>query len=259
MNPTSDPRAGDNAPPPELAGAFAQLRIDLAGAHAPPAVWVRARGAALQATMPHAPSAAVAGVRPAVAWPTLAAGMAGMAALLLVWCVGPGHQPSVRTPVAAPDMGAGPVGRVPRASGFVPVASPERFAELWQGGAQAAPAWVVRAELPRERLAALGLPYDPARAGKIGNEKPIQIVREVWTSPELLLTVQSRDADPRSAERTYRLTNLKRGEPDAALMKVPADYAASGAAAMPSVPATPGAPATPGTRRPAASGSTPKG
>lgn len=84
-------------------------------------------------------------------------------------------------------------------------------------------------------------------AGKIGNEKPIQIVHEVWTSPDLLLTVQSRDADPRSAERIYRLTNLKRGEPDAGLMKVPSDYSVSGGAA------------TPGARRPASAGSGAKG
>jgi hypothetical protein len=166
MNPNPDPRLDDAAPPPELAGALARLRIDLAGEHAPPAVWARVRGAALPAATPDSPAAAQGGMRPAIAWPTLAAGMAVLAALLLVWWVGPGHRPSARTPVTAPDMGAGPVGRVPRASGFVPVASPERFAELWQGGAQAAPAWVVRTELPRERLAALGLPYDPARAGE---------------------------------------------------------------------------------------------
>lgn len=61
-------------------------------------------------------------------------------------------------------------------------------------------------------------------AGKVGNEKPIQIVRDVWTSPELMLTVQSRDFDPRRGETSYRLANVRRGEPDAALMKVPADY-----------------------------------
>ncbi|MBP6898828.1 MAG: hypothetical protein KBC73_02005 [Burkholderiaceae bacterium] len=61
-------------------------------------------------------------------------------------------------------------------------------------------------------------------AGRIGNDKPIVISREVWRSPELLLTVQTRDIDPRSGETGYRLSNLKRGEPDAALMKVPADY-----------------------------------
>ena len=61
-------------------------------------------------------------------------------------------------------------------------------------------------------------------AGKIGNEKPIVISREVWRSPELMLTVSSRDADPRSGERNYRLEKIKRGEPDPALMKPPSDY-----------------------------------
>lgn len=61
-------------------------------------------------------------------------------------------------------------------------------------------------------------------AGKIGNEKPIQITHEVWTSPDLGLTLRSQDFDPRSGEINYRLVNIKRGEPDAALMRVPADY-----------------------------------
>ncbi len=64
-------------------------------------------------------------------------------------------------------------------------------------------------------------------AGQIGNERPIEIVREVWTSPELMVTLQSRDFDPRSGETLYRLSNLRRGEPDAALMRVPPDYRTS--------------------------------
>ena len=64
-------------------------------------------------------------------------------------------------------------------------------------------------------------------AGKLGNEKPIQITREVWTSPDLMVTVMSRDFDPRSGETNYRLKNVRRGEPDAALMRVPADFSAS--------------------------------
>lgn len=64
-------------------------------------------------------------------------------------------------------------------------------------------------------------------AGKIGNEKPIVTTREVWRSPELMLTVQSRDADPRQGERNYRLENIRRGEPDPSLMKPPADYSES--------------------------------
>jgi hypothetical protein len=61
-------------------------------------------------------------------------------------------------------------------------------------------------------------------AGKVGNEKPIQMTREVWTSPDLMVTLSSRDFDPRSGEVNYRLKNLKRGEPEAALMRVPADF-----------------------------------
>lgn len=79
-------------------------------------------------------------------------------------------------------------------------------------------------------------------AGKVGNEKPIQITREVWTSPELLLTVQSRDMDPRRGETVYRLAHLKRGEPDAGLMKVPSDYRTDAAPRAPAAPAAPPAP-----------------
>ena len=61
-------------------------------------------------------------------------------------------------------------------------------------------------------------------AGKVGNEKPIIITREKWSSPDLMLTLSTRDSDPRSGEVSYRLANLKRGEPDATLFKVPADY-----------------------------------
>jgi hypothetical protein len=74
-------------------------------------------------------------------------------------------------------------------------------------------------------------------AGKVGNEKPIQIVREVWTSPDLMLTVATRDFDPRRGETNYRLAGIRRGEPDAALMKVPADYAKPAARTAPAAPA----------------------
>jgi hypothetical protein len=46
-----------------------------------------------------------------------------------------------------------------RASGFVPLVAPEQWPR------DAATAWLVSTELQGERLAALGLPYDPARAG----------------------------------------------------------------------------------------------
>ncbi len=61
-------------------------------------------------------------------------------------------------------------------------------------------------------------------AGRIGNEKPIEIVSERWYAPDLMLVVQTRYFDPRSGESVYKLTQLKRGETDAALFKVPSDY-----------------------------------
>jgi hypothetical protein len=61
-------------------------------------------------------------------------------------------------------------------------------------------------------------------AGQIGNEKPISIVTEVWTSPELKTVVMSKRSDPRMGEQTFRLTNIMRSEPDASLFTVPADF-----------------------------------
>jgi hypothetical protein len=61
-------------------------------------------------------------------------------------------------------------------------------------------------------------------AGQMGNEKPIVIVTEVWTSPDLKTIVSSKRSDPRMGEQTFRLTNLVRGEPAASLFSVPADF-----------------------------------
>lgn len=46
-----------------------------------------------------------------------------------------------------------------RMSGFVPLAAAERWPD------DAAPAWLVSTELRQDRLALLGLPFDPSRAG----------------------------------------------------------------------------------------------
>jgi len=60
--------------------------------------------------------------------------------------------------------------------------------------------------------------------GQIGNEAPITIVREVWTSPELKTVVYSKRSDPRIGEQTFRLTNIVRAEPNLSLFTVPADF-----------------------------------
>jgi hypothetical protein len=62
-------------------------------------------------------------------------------------------------------------------------------------------------------------------AGEIGNRNPIVVSSEFWYSPELQVTVYSKHSDPRSGDFVYRLDNVKRDEPAAALFTVPSDYA----------------------------------
>lgn len=50
------------------------------------------------------------------------------------------------------------------------------------------------------------------------------VVDETWYSPDLHLNVMTRHSDPSAGETTYRLTNIKRAEPDPALFQVPQDY-----------------------------------
>lgn len=60
--------------------------------------------------------------------------------------------------------------------------------------------------------------------GEVGNERAFQIVYERWYSEELQEIVLSKHTDPRFGVQTYRLTNVKRGEPDRRLFTLPADY-----------------------------------
>ena len=62
-------------------------------------------------------------------------------------------------------------------------------------------------------------------AGKMGNERPLVVTSERWFSPELGVVVLSRHSDPRLGTSTYRLTNIDRREPAAALFEIPAGYA----------------------------------
>ena len=61
-------------------------------------------------------------------------------------------------------------------------------------------------------------------AGQIGNDKPLSIVTEVWTSPELKTVVYSKRSDPRMGDQTFQLTNIVRAEPDPSLFTVPSDF-----------------------------------
>jgi hypothetical protein len=61
-------------------------------------------------------------------------------------------------------------------------------------------------------------------AGQVGNDRPINIVTEVWTSIDLKTIVSSKRNDPRMGEQTFRLTNIVRAEPDPSLFAVPSDF-----------------------------------
>ena len=67
----------------------------------------------------------------------------------------------------------------------------------------------------------------------IGNDLPIVITSEEWTSPELQLLVLTRHNDPRSGESIYRLVDIVRAEPDASLFQVPADFTVKGTTIRP--------------------------
>lgn len=58
-------------------------------------------------------------------------------------------------------------------------------------------------------------------AGKIGNEKPIVITVERWTSPDLQTVVLSKRNDPRFGETVFKLTDIVRSEPDSSLFQPP--------------------------------------
>lgn len=69
-------------------------------------------------------------------------------------------------------------------------------------------------------------------AGAIGNDRPISSVSERWYSPDLQLTVATSKSDPRSGEETFKLTNVRRTEPDAGLFQLPAGYQPAGPAKL---------------------------
>jgi hypothetical protein len=58
-------------------------------------------------------------------------------------------------------------------------------------------------------------------AGRIGNDRPIEIFDERWVSSDLKVVVLSRHRDPQTGEVEFRLTNIKRAEPSPDLFKVP--------------------------------------
>jgi hypothetical protein len=61
-------------------------------------------------------------------------------------------------------------------------------------------------------------------AGAVGNSKPIQMSAEQWYGKDLQVVVEATYRDPRTGETRYRLSDIERAEPDAALFRVPDNY-----------------------------------
>lgn len=110
-------------------------------------------------------------LRPArwLAWSGAAASVTGVLGVVLVF--------SISLPATSqPEFSA---------SAFVPVVSDERWQkamhETDEHGRPEGTAWVVSTEIPRERLAVLGLPYDPSEA-----DTPVKAELLMHSSGEVL-------------------------------------------------------------------------
>ena len=61
-------------------------------------------------------------------------------------------------------------------------------------------------------------------AGQLGNDRAILVTDERWESTDLKIVIQSHYYNPMSGDVDYKVTNIKRAEPDKALFTVPLDY-----------------------------------
>jgi hypothetical protein len=95
-------------------------------------------------------------------------------------------------------------------------------------GIDAAGAQAATENLPWETIAGLSVEGKRATrtipAGAEGNDHPIAVVSETWTSPDLKLVVRQATDDPRSGKTTLELTKIDRSNPDPALFKAPEGY-----------------------------------
>jgi TonB family protein len=60
--------------------------------------------------------------------------------------------------------------------------------------------------------------------GSLGNDRPLTIVTEYWYSEALKINLLTKRTDPRYGERSVRVTELARQEPDTTLFAIPEDY-----------------------------------
>lgn len=61
-------------------------------------------------------------------------------------------------------------------------------------------------------------------ADLMGNDRPFQVMSDIWYSPQLQANVVTRHEDPRTNTETTGLTEISRTEPDPGLFDIPAGY-----------------------------------
>jgi hypothetical protein len=61
-------------------------------------------------------------------------------------------------------------------------------------------------------------------AGSTGNDQPETTANERWFSDELKLELLTKSVSPKSGQHTWKVVNIRRGDPDPLVFQVPADY-----------------------------------
>lgn len=125
-----------------------------------------------------------------------------------------------------PDGAVQPVPPVPPVPPLPPL--PPTLSSAMSGAHSADNAKVTREKKTKQPYEGLMVDTDRTvetiAAGAIGNNKAIENIYERYYSPELKMNVYVRRSDPRNGESLYRMTDVKRTDPDATLFKVPAGY-----------------------------------
>jgi hypothetical protein len=155
----AEPSGAINGP---LQHVLRGLGDQLRATEPPAALRARVLAAATQATpVPAFASGPVPQHRAAPAWRWLTglAGVTALVALAAFALVFLANAVRSNADITAPI-------RAQAGSPFVALVSQERLQQLAREPLAEGPPWVVATEIPRERLAAFGLPYDPARAGE---------------------------------------------------------------------------------------------
>jgi hypothetical protein len=138
-----------------------------------------------------------------------------------------GTEPTTAMPTALPTMGATGVSGpgAPMGDVFFVAAGPAMAGCAAGPNTKPAPQAVSIGERRIEGLKVTGSRLEfVIDAGEVGNEQPITVRTDQWFSPELGVVVSSTHHDPMIGETTYRLEQIDRKEPDAALFAVPKDY-----------------------------------